>query len=606
VTANAPGAPPSLVDRWLAIALGAALFAAYAAGACRTIYVGDSGELVTAVFLLGIPHPSGYPLYVLLGKLWTLLVPAGSIAFRMSLFSAAAAAAAAATLFRLARWLGLTRLAAALGALLLAFAPSFWSEANVQRVYALNALFVALATWAALRWERERTPGRLALVAFLCALGGSNHTYLLVFAAAFALFAVATEPAVLRRGRDLGVAAVAFALGLLPYLFLPLRSRQQPALDWGDPETLDRFLAVVTRRDFWERRWLETPSDWVAIGLDFGRSFATELTWGGAALALLGVALGLRRRAPLARLALLAMAGNLAVLGLHGSRSDLFIWHRYYLPSYVLAALLAAAGADALAARLPRRLPALLLLLPLAQLAGGWRAHDRSDYRIAEAYSRRLLAELPPGAHLAASDDNILFVLLYLRHVEHLRPDVDLIAQGIGGADLPSLRFDPDQSLLYFTHHPNWHLPELDVAPEGLAFHVVRRGAAPRPVSLEPRELPGERDPRVPKDYLTSNLIGEFHYMLGLNLEGTDWPAAAAEYARAAAAAPQNDVLFYNLGLLYERRGLLREALGAFERSQAINPRHLASSSRVRAADKVTELRARLPPRGGARPADRP
>jgi hypothetical protein len=45
-------------------------FAVYAYGSCRTIYVGDSGELVTAVHGLGIPHPTGYPLYVLLGKLW--------------------------------------------------------------------------------------------------------------------------------------------------------------------------------------------------------------------------------------------------------------------------------------------------------------------------------------------------------------------------------------------------------------------------------------------------------------------------------------------------------------------------------------------------------
>ena len=91
-------APPAL-DRLIGAGLGAAFFLLYAAGASRTIYVGDSGELVTAVHLLGIPHPSGYPLYVMLGKLWTLLVPAGSIAFRMSLFSAACAAAACAGLY---------------------------------------------------------------------------------------------------------------------------------------------------------------------------------------------------------------------------------------------------------------------------------------------------------------------------------------------------------------------------------------------------------------------------------------------------------------------------------------------------------------------------
>ena len=59
----------------VAVGLSLFLFVVYALGASRTIYVGDSGELITAVYLLGVPHPSGYPLFVMLGKLWTLLVP---------------------------------------------------------------------------------------------------------------------------------------------------------------------------------------------------------------------------------------------------------------------------------------------------------------------------------------------------------------------------------------------------------------------------------------------------------------------------------------------------------------------------------------------------
>ena len=191
-------------------------------------------------------------------------------------------------------------------------------------------------------------------------------------------------------------------------------------------------------------------------------------------------------------------------------------------------------------------------------------------------------------------DDNVLFVLLYLHHVEGVRPDVNLIAQGVGDAALPSLRFDPSESRLFFTHHPNWNLPELDIVPQGLAFHVVRHGLPARPAAIEPRTLSGETDPRVPKDFLTGNLIGEFHFMLGLNLERTSWAEAEREYSLAAAAAPDNDVLLYNLGLVYERHGDLRAALAAFERSQAVNPRHLAGKGDVRAADRVAELRRRL------------
>jgi tetratricopeptide (TPR) repeat protein len=570
------------------VALGA--FAVYAAGACRTIYVGDSGELVTAVYLLGIPHPTGYPLYVLLGKLWTLLVPAGSIAFRMSLFSAAVAALAGAGLFLVARRAGCDRPAALTGAGLLLFAPSFWGEANVQRVYALGALFVVAATAAALEWQRTRSTRWLAATAFLCGLGAANHTYMAVFGLAFGLHALAVEPAIRRAPRRLAAALGAFVAGLSPYLYLPLRARAAPALDWGDPRTLDRFLAVVTRRDFWDRRFLATPRDLLVIAGDYLASFPVELTAGGAALALLGLALG-GRRGSIAWLAGLAMLGNLAAMALHGSRSDLFVWHRYYVPSYALAALAAALGADAIARRLPRRLPWLLLALPALQLVAGYGSFDRSRYRIAEDYGRRLLAALPPGAHLSATDDNILFVQLYLHFVSGVRPDVDLLQQGVGGASLAALHFDPEHDRLFFTHHPNWNLAALDVVPQGLAFEVVRHGMARPVVALEPPRLDGELDLRVPKDHLTSNLIGEFHYMRGLNFEASDFLRAEAEFERALVAAPQDEVLAYNLGLIYARNGLYGEAVAAFEGSRRINPRHLPGSETALAADRVAALK---------------
>src|SRR5262245_16955257 len=170
----------------LTLAVGALLLVLYALGACPTIYVGDSGELVTAVYTLGIPHPPGSPLYVLAGKLFTLLVPAGSIAYRMSLFSAVCAAASCALLYRLCWRLGLDVVPALLAALLLALGPSFWGEADVQRVYALGALFVVAATDAACRWDRGRDPRQLALAFFLAGLGATAHIFMTVYALALA------------------------------------------------------------------------------------------------------------------------------------------------------------------------------------------------------------------------------------------------------------------------------------------------------------------------------------------------------------------------------------------------------------------------------------
>jgi hypothetical protein len=571
------------------VALG--LFVLYALGACRTIYVGDSGELVAAVATLGIPHPSGYPLYVLLGKLFTLLVPLGSIAFRMSLFSAVCAALACAIVYGLCRRQGLGRAPALVAALLLAASPSFWGEANVQRVYALNAIFVAAAAAGTVAWHRGRQEKTILIVFFLCGLGATNHTFMGVCGVMIGAFVVLTEPRLLLRPLFLAKAAGLFVLGLLPYLYLFFRARTSPRLNWGRPDTLERLIAVITRKDFWGRAWISGPADLVPIGLDYLTGLAAELFWVGALLALVGLWAAGKRRWPVLAFALV-MAANFLTMALHGSRADIFIWHRYYIPSYVIAAILAGVGAQAILERWGPRTRPVLLLVPALALALHYPEFDRSRYRIADAFSRELLSAVPAGAHLSATDDNILFVLIYLHLVENVRPDLDLILQGVGGADLPPLHFDPDTDPLFMTHHPNWSFEGLEVVPVGLVFRTVRSGRPlPDPV-LPAEELPGESDPRVPKDYLTQNLIGQLHYMRGLTFETRSWPRAEHEFERARKAAPENDVLFFNLGLIYTRNGLLEEAERAFVRSHEINPRHLATAGKVRASDKIAVTRA--------------
>ena len=197
------------------------------------------------------------------------------------------------------------------------------------------------------------------------------------------------------------------------------------------------------------------------------------------------------------------------------------------------------------------RRPPLLVL--------GFPRFDLHRYRVAEDYSSIILDTLPPGSRLIASDDNILFVLMFSNLGEGRRPDVDLILEGIGGARLPPLSFNPDHDPVFLTHHPNWNVAGLEMVPVGLLFRPWRSGRAwPEPLPV-PEVLEGERDPRVPKEYLTQNLIGNFHYMRGVTFEERDWPAALREFALAQAAAPNNDVLFYNLGLIFRRNGFYED-----------------------------------------------
>lgn len=606
-----------------------AALALYINGACPHIYVGDSGELVAAAATLGIPHPSGYPLFVLLGHGWILLASAlglivapgvtptatgglpGTVAWGMSLFSALFAAGSVALVFGFLRS-RVGRFAALLGAAVLALGPSFWSQANIQRVYSLNAFFVVAVFAAATRWWESRDERWLLFAAFLAGLGTGNHTFVAVEFAALAVWVVATEPKVLAsplRAAQRGAACLAaFCLGLTPYLYLPLRSLQNPRLDWGNPETLENFWKVLARHDFWDRAYMESWADFLPIGMDWGQSLIVES--GGLVLLL---PLAFRGWRGPAAFGLLVALANFLALALHGSRSDIFLWHRYYIPSYAMVAILVGFAWPALAQSLRQSslgktnafratvLVATLLMIPTAGLGlQGWRAFDRSSYRIGEDFALAVLESTPDSAHLVATDDNVLFALIYLTLVEARRPDVNLIMQGVGEAPLPDLRFNPDDEALLFTHHPNWDLPGLEIVPTGIVYRAWRRGRAdpppffPRATQNGDGQLDGESEPRVPKDYLTENLIGHFHYTRAFTLARSDWTRARREFAAAAMAAPRNDVLFYNLGLIYSRYGDFEAAEKAFARSVAINPRHIASASRPRAEEKLHALRAML------------
>jgi hypothetical protein len=114
----------------------------------------DSLEFPLVSYRLAIAHPTGYPLYTLLGKLF-ILAPWHDVAWRVNLLSAVAGALAVVFVYLAARQLARRRLPVLLGAAALAVSPVFWSQAVVAEVYTLAAAFVALLLWLALRWARR-------------------------------------------------------------------------------------------------------------------------------------------------------------------------------------------------------------------------------------------------------------------------------------------------------------------------------------------------------------------------------------------------------------------------------------------------------------------
>ena len=287
-----------------------------------TVTLWDAGEFITAAKVLGVPHPPGTPLFVLVGHVWAGVFAIGGYAWRLNFMSACFSAAGAGCLFLVAHRLLLGEGAwlrsggAAAAAILSAFTFTGWQNSNETEVYTMATFSIAAICWLCLRWRdmrgTARAPHLLLLVVYIAALSIGNHLLALLVGPAVSLFIAHTlraSPAadpderriewaewgalnalwivliavglgsatllyvggallagavvacVMAGSRAFPVIAIAIAaVGISTYAFLYIRSGLQPLLDEADPETWKNLLAVIRREQFGSRGLLDNPT----------------------------------------------------------------------------------------------------------------------------------------------------------------------------------------------------------------------------------------------------------------------------------------------------------------------------------------------------------
>jgi hypothetical protein len=207
----------------------------------------DTSEYITAAYTLGIPHPPGNPLFVLLGRVATL-VPFGSVAVRVNMLAALCSAGTAAVWFLvaervLAHWFTLrwARLTGAAGAALLsATAFTVWNQSVVnEKVYTVSLVFFAIVSWLTVLWcddpDGRRADRILVLIAYLIGLGYANHPAGFLVGPAVTVAVLARRPRTVLRWRLILAAVFALGLGLTPFAVEPIRAAHHPALNEGEP-----------------------------------------------------------------------------------------------------------------------------------------------------------------------------------------------------------------------------------------------------------------------------------------------------------------------------------------------------------------------------------
>lgn len=566
----------------------------------------DSGELVTVAATLGLSHAPGYPLHALLGRLVSLL-PVGSVAFRMNLFSAACAAGALAALFHLAAEETRARfstgstaaaLAGTAASAALGLTHAFWYQASISDKYPLNLLFFSVLVLAA------RAGMRGVPLAALLGTAFSHHMQTLYLLPGIAWLAFRAGWPSRRR---LALGFVLFLLCVSPkILYPPLRAQRVPFLLYeprpAAAETLDylRATAYAAKMDFFPGRLAARETAAV---------LATQISPLGLAAGCAGLALW-SLRAPSLGAAVWMIFGT----GLYFVTSLRVVGKYYYaLPDLWILAFgvgcLTGFGLRPAAPAWSRALAAAGLL-PLALLVRNSGCLHLNRNSLEYDHARNLLAELPPRAAVFISGDDVIAPALYLRAVEAFRPDVVVIPRSfltyppyrrrvrqlvpeLSGllAGPRSPRGEESESRnavdVFMRNGRRCYLTEIqreevyaglkceyrDTAPEILAPGGGARPARPR--------WPRSRGWRLPVRSLTRRqrvlieLAGELQHHYAAQLLEAGWPSAAVPRTRLALANPMvagKDGIALRCGLALlkvSERELAREMLSRAARLSA-------------------------------------
>ena len=201
----------------LAFVLGLAVYVLLAA---PTVMFGDSAEFQTVALEGGIPHSTGYPTFVLVGRAFAHL-PFRDRAFRITFMSACFGAASLALLVLILHQLGIGLVPALIGALLFGSTFTFWRGALRAEVYSLSVFIALLALWRTIVALKSPRFGDAALAGFLLGLTLTGHLSFILpvalFGLALAWHVFRTRPPALR---ELAALLGLFLLGLSPYLYL--------------------------------------------------------------------------------------------------------------------------------------------------------------------------------------------------------------------------------------------------------------------------------------------------------------------------------------------------------------------------------------------------
>ena len=442
-----------------------------------TVTFWDAGEFIATSHILGIPHPPGTPLFVLLGRVWSLLT-FFSVAFQMNLFSAICGSLSTMFLYLiLARILRETTAGekdrftplmvhggALSGAIISSFMITVWDNTTETEVYVLVLITISLFSWLTLRWRdtlaQDKRTNAFVLISFLSGLSVGNHLMALLVIPSVILFVVMLDWRTLVNLKTLLAIVAFFLLGLSVHLYLPIRASLDPSINEADPSTWEAFKEVLTRKQYGSRSIFERSADlfryqiplyFIYFSDQFGR---IGLAWPFGAVGLWGMWEHYRRERKsffyFLLLFLITSLGLVIYLNFKVGHTQALdevpnpLLHEvrerdyFFIVSFVVFGLWIGLGLASLFRFLMRSLAtrirenrvytyglALVVFSPsLLPLILNYHRADRSGDFIAYDYAYNILQSVEPYGLIFTNGDNDTFPLWFLQEVIGLRKDV--------------------------------------------------------------------------------------------------------------------------------------------------------------------------------------
>ncbi len=501
-------------------------FAVYCITLAPDVTFTDAGELAAVASTLGIAHPTGYPLFTLLGHLWTLLPIPGTVIFRMNLFAAFCTAASAGMFAMLVR-IFLQRLRSAeispiailTSALLFGFSVTVWEQSCSVEVYSLQLLLfnVILILFMKAIGGKEASQMALWAWAFVLGLGFTNHgtTILLAPASIYLFFRRENnvKPNYKARFREMAMLAMPFIAGLSIWLYLPIRASANPVFNWGGVDrSFDKFWYHASGKQYqgWMFQWSAVPDNikhFIAL-------LPKELGWIGLLALFTGFVIVLKSSKRLFVFLSLLLVGCL-IYSLSYAIHDI---DSYFSLAVIAILLFAAAGINEAINRYKKYSVAVAIVpIALALALNFGAVNQRSNYLVSE-YTRILTENLEPNAVILSHLwDFWCSAFWYRQQVEGYRPDIVLIE-----TELVRRTWYPDKVEKWY---PN---ALLKCAPQKEAFlKELTKFEAEEPYS---NAIIQDRYVQLLNAYIDSNYARRPVYLTGD--VAYDEPAVAANYIK--------------------------------------------------------------------------